>query len=326
VTSTAVSLSSPIRLTVLSCAYNEESNISGFLSACLSSKGSNFDLSEVVVVASGCTDRTTNIVKQFALAHPKVRLIIQPERTGKVSALLEGLKSIQSDVVLVEGADTLPSPEAFNRIASCFQDPRVDLVGTHPVPVAESPTTVYEVSKVMWDLHDEISAMSLKIGEAYAFRAGGRLRLERCEDDDSFFSAIAHTGQVTSRYARDAIIWTRVPGNLHDLWSYRFRIARLIARRRRLNGLTPSTWEPALLLRVLARYVNDHPRRSLATVLAIGLEIAARISATFTVLLRRTPLDIWRPILSTKLKIPQTTFNSEGRVPARAASEKPAQL
>jgi biofilm PGA synthesis N-glycosyltransferase PgaC len=308
---TDTSASAPIRLSVLSCAYNEEANISEFLAACLDSKGPNFTLNEVLVVASGCTDRTEEIVRRYQVLDPKVRLLSQPDRRGKVSALMAGLSEVTGDVVLVENSDTVPSPEAFDRISVMFRDPELRLVGAHPVPVADSVGPTYQLSKIMWDLHDSISVNSLKVGEAYAFRAGGHVRFEQCEDDDTLFSVIAHSGRVTSRYARDAIIWTRPPATFEDLWNHRYRIARLIARRRKIEGEGPSTWDPSLLLRAVGKYLHEQPRKISMCLVAFAVEATARLVGRLVVALSSAPLYVWRPILSTKGRISRVSRSGQ---------------
>jgi poly-beta-1,6-N-acetyl-D-glucosamine synthase len=310
------SVNPPIRLSVLSCAYNEESNISDFLAACLDSKGSHFELNEVLVVASGCTDRTEEIVRSYQHLDPKVRLLSQPARTGKVSALIEGLRKVTGDVVLVENADTVPAPGAFNAISARFRDPGLRLVGAHPVPVADSEKPTYHLSKLMWDLHDSISVNSLKVGEAYAIRLGGAIRLEHCEDDDTLFSVLAHSGRMSSGYARDAIIWTRPPGTFEDLWNHRYRIARLIARRRTIEGEVPSTWDLSLLLRAVLGYLRENPRKIPLCLLAIALEASARLVGRLVVALSRTPLYVWSPIPSTKKRILRASQRAETGLPS----------
>ena len=293
----------PVSLSVLSCAYNEEKNISNFLSACLDSKGSNFDLTEVVVVASGCTDRTEEIVLSYQKRTPKVRLISQPERVGKDSALVEGLRQVTGDVVLVENADTVPAPESLDRISAMFQDPDVGLVGTHPVPVSDDDAPTYRLSNLMWELHDSISVNSLKLGEAYALRTGRELGLDQF-DSDIFFSALSHAGGVRSRYARDAVIWTRPPATFEELWRQRFRISRQTIRHSKLTGDVPSTWDLTLLVQALRKYLRKHPREIALSALAVSFEATARIVARLTEAVNRAPLHIWRPILSTKRQIP----------------------
>ena len=68
-------------------AYNEEANIANVLSSILNQKMTGKKIREIIVVASGCHDRTVAIVVSIASREPRVRLIEQARREGKASAI-----------------------------------------------------------------------------------------------------------------------------------------------------------------------------------------------------------------------------------------------
>ena len=68
-------------------AYNEEANIGQLLKALVTQRMSAATLSEIVVVASGCTDGTQAIVKAWCRRDSRVRLLVQAGREGKASAI-----------------------------------------------------------------------------------------------------------------------------------------------------------------------------------------------------------------------------------------------
>src|SRR5215469_11970125 len=80
-------------------AYNEEANIARTLQSVLEQTGPSIRIDEVIVVASGCTDRTVPIVSEMALQEPRIRLCIQEKREGKASAINLFLKEATSPVV-----------------------------------------------------------------------------------------------------------------------------------------------------------------------------------------------------------------------------------
>ena len=55
-------------------AYNEEANIGRLLKAVLSQKLKTVAITEIVVVASGCTDSTESIVREWTKRDPRIRL------------------------------------------------------------------------------------------------------------------------------------------------------------------------------------------------------------------------------------------------------------
>ncbi len=61
-------------------AHNEEANIGRTIHAVLHQHGPSVRIEEVIVVASGCTDRTVPLVAAIALQEPRVRLCVQEQR------------------------------------------------------------------------------------------------------------------------------------------------------------------------------------------------------------------------------------------------------
>src|SRR5690242_15451877 len=68
-------------------AYNEEANIAHLLKALLAQQTVHCDIKEIIVLASGCKDNTEGIVRAFCHQHPHIKLIVQPRREGKASAI-----------------------------------------------------------------------------------------------------------------------------------------------------------------------------------------------------------------------------------------------
>src|SRR5581483_4256735 len=68
-------------------AYNEEANIGRTLQSVLAQTGPSIIINEVIVVASGCTDRTIPIVTEMATQEVRIRLFVQEKREGKASAI-----------------------------------------------------------------------------------------------------------------------------------------------------------------------------------------------------------------------------------------------
>src|SRR5260370_25926840 len=68
-------------------AYNEEANIGRTIHAVLQQHGPSVRIEEVIVVASGGTDRTIPLVAAIALQEPRVRLCVQEQRDCLPSAV-----------------------------------------------------------------------------------------------------------------------------------------------------------------------------------------------------------------------------------------------
>ena len=69
-----------IRCCVAIMAHNEEANIGPVLDALLAQRTETVSIEEIIVVASGCTDRTGEVVEEFAARDDRIRLVRQRQR------------------------------------------------------------------------------------------------------------------------------------------------------------------------------------------------------------------------------------------------------
>src|SRR5436190_20649269 len=137
-------------------AYNEEANIGHTIHAVLEQQGPSMRLEEVIVVASGCTDRTVPIVTEIALKEPRVRLCIQEKREGKASAINLFLKQAVSPVVVLIGADVIPEVSAIEYLCAPLKEPEIGMVGGRPIPVNDPSTLMGHAVHLLWRLHDRL--------------------------------------------------------------------------------------------------------------------------------------------------------------------------
>src|SRR4051794_37870497 len=82
-------------------AYNEEANIADAIGTILGQELHSSHIAELIVVASGCEDATVAIVSEIAEHDARVRLIEQPHREGKASAINVFLAAATSPVLLM---------------------------------------------------------------------------------------------------------------------------------------------------------------------------------------------------------------------------------
>jgi glycosyltransferase involved in cell wall biosynthesis len=292
--------STRLGVSVVTCVFNEEQNLPFFLRAILDARSSSFEIGEVIVVASGCTDRSVEILRAAAVRDARVRVVITPRRDGKGSALRLGLSHATEEIVLVENADTVPGDGALEALLSRFQRPEVGLVCTHPVPVDVPDGFAGRLGVALWGVHDQISSLSPKAGEAAAFRRVHPPIEDDVEDDDTFVGMYVGSLGLQTEYAQDAVIYNRVPATILELAQQRFRINRQVLGLRRETGYSSIAWDPMLLVRAVGRYLRRRPRQLpeviALSVLESGTRMAAVIASTFT----HRPLTTWAPIGSTK--------------------------
>lgn len=87
-----------MRIAVIVPAYNEEKTIAGVLSVLTRLH----EVSEVIVVDDGSTDRTAQVAGSFG-----VTVIQLPENRGKGGAVKSGLDSTQAEIILFLDADLI---------------------------------------------------------------------------------------------------------------------------------------------------------------------------------------------------------------------------
>ncbi|MFX0198498.1 MAG: glycosyltransferase, partial [Candidatus Hodarchaeota archaeon] len=116
-------------------AYNEEANIGMLLDALLKQKLHVCNIVEIIVVASGCSDNTEGIVKNYMEKDKRIKLLIQPERQGKASAINLFLQHSKGEIIVLESGDTLPEQNTIENLVRPFINPKVGMTGAHPVPV-----------------------------------------------------------------------------------------------------------------------------------------------------------------------------------------------
>jgi poly-beta-1,6-N-acetyl-D-glucosamine synthase len=294
------SAGSPFHLSIVTCAYNEEANIGRFLRSCLDSRTEGFGLQEIVVVASGCTDRTEAIVSEFAERDPRVRLYTQPTRQGKASALALGLRHAGGDLVLVAGSDTAPAPGALEEVVRPFTDPTVSLVCTRPTPMNTSGGFVVSLARTMWDLHSVVSAIVPKPGEAFAVRNREFDIPADVQDDDTFLGSVSIVPGTRAVFAPNAVFYNRVPTTAPDFLRQRWRINRQELGLKRSTGIEASTWEPQLMVRAMGTFLREKPGAAPYVLTLAAAEGVVRIGAIVATALNKKPMVHWEPIRSTK--------------------------
>ena len=292
-----------LRLSVVTCAYNEARNLPFFLSAVLASTGPSFDLVELIAVASGCTDATVEILQASARQDPRVRVVVQPEKHGKAAAMAVGLGAATGDVILFANADTRPRRGALEGLTAPFFDPAVGLVTSHPVPAIGPETATARVARVLWEIHDRVSVISPKAGEAFAIRRMAIPLSQDVEDDDTFIGIYAGAQGRRSVYARGAVVYNRVPTVPSELIRQRIRINRQVLGLFRRTGFSSSSWSPGTMMRAIVSYTKQRPRELVYVVVLLGVEVAARSVALGATLVSTKPLKSWSPIDSTKIAI-----------------------
>lgn len=290
-------------------AYNEEANIANAIAAILSQTVVVAPIAELIVVASGCTDRTTEIVATLAAEDSRVRLIVQERRLGKASAINLFVSAATSPVLLMVSADVIVQDGALDAMLRHFLDPSIGMVGGHPIPVNDETTFLGHSVHLLWRLHDRLARLSPKLGEIVAFRnVVPSIPSDTAVDEISIQALVTQFG-YRLMYEPEAVVYNHGPTTVSDFLRQRRRIYAGHLRVRQQQRYEASTMSLLRIGRVLAGSGSfATPRAAVWSAGAISLEACARGLGHYDHLRRRSH-QVWETALTTKQRI----SSSDGR-------------
>lgn len=280
-----------ITVSVGICAYNENERVAALLESLGSSAvPSPFAVHEILIVASGCTDGTEAEVQRAATRDPRIRLITEPVRRGKASALNRILESYRGDLLVLVNADARPAAGALAALVRVFVDyPETALACGAAVPEPGSGIA-HLVVEVQWDLHNRILAVRSArneenhcCDELMAMRRGFVESLPpELINDGAYLGVLAAMSGRTVRFCPDARVEVHTPRSVWGVLQQRRRILRGHRQIRRLLRRSPSTLErlstrdPALAVQIVAAGIRRRPLAlPVLCLVAFPLEIAS---------------------------------------------------
>lgn len=283
-------------------AYNEEANIGRTIHAVLQQEGPSIRIEEVIVVASGCTDRTVPIVKEIALQQPRVRLCVQEKREGKASAINLFLKQAISPVVVLIGADVIPEDSAIQHLCAPLLESKVGMVGGRPVPVNDPATFMGHAVHLLWRLHDRLARIHPKLGEVIAFRnVISGIPVDSPVDEISIQALISQLGYQLI-YEPACIVYNKGPLTVRDFLKQRRRIhAGHLQTRDRQNYEASTMKVNPIFSQLIAchDFTMSTPKQLLWTIATVMLEGYARLQG-YLDYRRKHAYHIWEMVDSTK--------------------------
>lgn len=300
-----------VKVTVGICAYNEEKSIERVVSNILCQPmPRKFTLEEALVVASGCTDRTEDIVRSLSSRNEKVKLITEKSKKGKASAINLILREAAGDILVFTDADVFPAPGSLVKLLEHFKDPDVGAVGGRPLPLEDADTFWGFVAHLIWTrMQNEL--LTLEVQRGIFFQLSGYLCAMRahiidripktaCAEDKYLGEAIRRKGYKVL-YAPQAIVYLHGPKSLRDFLLQRVRVLTGHLQVKRWFGLREiSTSSPYKTVPALARSLNFFRPKELAWAgLAASLEFCANLLARYNLKTGKLPYN-WQTPATTK--------------------------
>jgi len=206
-------------------AHNEESNIFDLLHRVSAEDIPGIDIARIIVVSSGSTDKTDQIVAEFKKTDTRVTLITQDKRYGKCAAINLFLKECQDGaLVLLLSGDILPEKGAVKSLLLPLLDEDVGMTGGRPRPVNDENSFFGFTAHLIWNVHHHIALETPKLGEAVAFvKVMDQIPEDLAVDEAAIETFVLKKG-LKLRYCPDAIIRNQGPENLSDFIKQRRRI------------------------------------------------------------------------------------------------------
>lgn len=291
-------------------AHNEQLNIGQLLDAITTQPLAVADLRQIVVVASGCTDATEDVVRSWAARDPRIELVTQVRREGKASAINLFLGRARERVLLLCSADLLPGPGTLDAVVAPFADAEVAMTTCRPVPVNDRDTFMGFAAHLLWDLHHQVNLRSFKAGELIAFRkVFERIPIRSAVDEASIESVVRSQGYGV-RYVPDAITFNKGPETLADFLAQRRRIYAGHLGVRSTIGYRVSTLSAWKILGLVLRNLDWRPRPFLWTWAVATLEALGRLLGRLDYQ-RRRDHAIWAMAKTTKaLAAPPSAYRA----------------
>lgn len=156
-------------------AYNEEGIIGEKLDNSLRLKTGNIPF-EIVVGSDGSTDKTNEIVANYACNHKNIRLLSFKERAGKVNVLNRGIPLCKGKIILLSDANAMYNEECLVNLLRNFRNKDVGCVAGEK-HVVKNGTMISDNEGLYWKLESLIKKLETKVetvigadGACYAIR------------------------------------------------------------------------------------------------------------------------------------------------------------
>jgi cellulose synthase/poly-beta-1,6-N-acetylglucosamine synthase-like glycosyltransferase len=301
-----------IRCSVGITAYNEEANIGRLLQAMIDQRLYDVEITEIIVVASGCTDRTEEIVREYMAKEPRIQLHIQEKREGKTSAINVFLAQAKERICVLESGDTLPQEDTIDRMVRMFRDPGVGMTGAQKVAVNTPDHIVGVLSHLRLQMEHQLCLEIPRLGELIAFRKVFDELPPDVAMDEAFVEALIIRRGMQVRYAPEAVVYNMGPETVTDFVTQRRRNYAGHLYLRDKYGYQVSSMQNTRVLRIALEEVWGAVRLVYTLGVLGALELYSRALGLWDYRVRKKKHLVWDMAWSTKdpgkgVKQPETS-------------------
>ncbi len=230
-------------VSLITPTYNEENVIEEKIKNILELKYPE-DKIEFLVVDSNSSDKTQIIINKF----PEIKLVIQNEAKGKLSAINHAIKLAKNDIIVISDANAIMEKDALLQLCKPFADQSIGCVGAKYNAVGDSATKLIsherdyrEREHELWRIETVFDSCFV-CGELFAFRK----KLIQKMNEDTLGDDLDASIQVRGKgykvvYQPLAVVYEKVPQSINDFKLQKIR--RIIVTIRVLKYLKSVNWK-----------------------------------------------------------------------------------
>ncbi|HEV3041610.1 MAG TPA: glycosyltransferase [Candidatus Angelobacter sp.] len=217
------------KVSIIIAARNEEAKIAAKLVDCLNLEYPP-DWFEILVVSDNSTDRTDEIVKNFATRDVRIRLLAGHGAMGKSGAQNLAVQSASGDMLFFTDVDTRTHPDMLKMLMENFADPKVGLV-TANVFLGEPGNAVAEGQGMYWrfelflrKLESELGVLATGSGQALLMRKALFRPLPLVYGDDCVLPLDVRLQEYRVVQDTRVIVYDIMPNSIHGELKARIRM------------------------------------------------------------------------------------------------------
>ena len=270
------------------CAHNEEANIEQVLYEVLEQLKTVGGY-EILVVASGCTDRTVEIVKDVAKRETGISLIVEKERNGKANALNLLFQNLHGEVYVQVDADVIPGLGAIHTLLERLKDPKVGAASALPT-LTNRRSASAKINETLWSLHNLTQLVLNRegrtehlSGQLFAIRRSLCYAIPKNVVNDDALLALRCSGRGYGIvFEPQAIVFVNPTDTFRDLLIQRRRIVYGHLMLRRLTGRRPRIFETCTAkekILILSLWVRRRNKELPGLIVLASLELIAHLLA-----------------------------------------------
>ncbi len=306
-----VSRDDRIRCSIGVTAYNEEENIGALLDALMEQHLYQVEISEIIVVASACTDRTVPLsgICPAGFTH----LLDRAGRTGRQDQRHQPLpgRRRREDICVLESGDTIPHEHSVENMVRMFEDPTVGMVGAQKVAVNTPDHIAGLLSHLRLRMEHELCLSIPRLGEMIAFRKVFDHIPSDIAMDEAFVEAFVVERGMQVKYAPDAIVYNTGPSTIGDFVKQRRRNHAGHLYLKHKYGYAVSSIQNKKVLKIAFKELMGVVQLLWILFLLATLEVWSRIMGWYDFAIKRDRHVVWNMAWSQKQDVQTIRRNGQ---------------